>query len=291
MQRMSGEIDYETVAQYWDAAAEHAATSAYLAHEQGVPDDCVQYRFRLEASVIGAWSADIGNASALDVGCGAGMWTAYLARRFERVTGVEQSSPLLDTAAQRTRGLPNIEFIQGGAIEVLGAMDDGFDLAFVGSLMMYLNRADAVDLLRAIRRRLEPRGVVIARETTIARGVQVLSGDYPVAYRSIAEYRAIAREAGYEVAEVRVNAGYEAMEIAVEFVRLLRRLPLPPTREAGADRHGCVARPTLHRARESPLRARVASSSRSDVAPSEQPLLPPGARAGTSLTARQRRSS
>ncbi len=225
MQRMSGEIDYETVAQYWDAAAEHAATSAYLAHEQGVPDDCVQYRFRLEASVIGAWSADIGNASALDVGCGAGMWTAYLARRFERVTGVEQSSPLLDTAAQRTRGLPNIEFIQGGAIEVLGAMDDGFDLAFVGSLMMYLNRADAVDLLRAIRRRLEPRGVVIARETTIARGVQVLSGDYPVAYRSIAEYRAIAREAGYEVAEVRVNAGYEAMEIAVEFVRLLRRLP------------------------------------------------------------------
>ncbi len=226
MQRMPGEIDYETVAQYWDAAAQHAATSAYLAHEQGIPDDCVQYRFRREASVVDAWTGGIGNASALDVGCGAGMWTAYLARRFERVTGVEQSLPLLDTAAQQTRGLPNIEFIHGSAIEVLGAMDGAFDLAFVGSLMMYLNRDDAVALLRAIRSRLGPGGVVIARETTIAHGVQVLDGDYPAAYRSIAEYRAIAGEAGYEVAEVRANAGYEAQEIAVELVSLLRRLPL-----------------------------------------------------------------
>ena len=238
MHRMLNEIDYKTSAQYWDGAATHAATAAYLAHEQGVPDDCVQYRFDLEASVIGAWTAGIPNTSALDVGCGPGMWTGYLAKRFARVTGIERSAPLLATAAERTQGLPNAELLHGEAIEVLGGLEGDFDLAFIGSLMMYLNRADAVDLLRVIRSNLGPKGVVIDRETTIARGVRVQTGDYPVVYRSIAEYRAIAHEAGYQVVEVRVNAGYEAMEIAVKLVSLLRCVPL--LRRARQDTIGCA---------------------------------------------------
>ncbi len=49
---------------------------------------------------------------------------------------------------------------------------------------------------------------------------------YHVAYRSPAEYTAIATEAGLSVRAVERNRGYARMEVAVEVVNLVRRLPM-----------------------------------------------------------------
>ena len=220
---MDDRLDYEAVRLYWDGAASNAAAASYMAHEQGLPQSCVDYRFAHERAVVERWFAGLGGASAvLDVGCGAGAWTALFAQRYRRVVGIELSANMIATARSRLAGVDNVELIEGDALRA--PVTGRFDGAFLGGLLMYLNRDDAVQLLARLRD-LVPDGRIILRESTVRRGVELKTGDYHVAYRSPDEYVAIAREAGLQVRAVERNGGYAAMEIAVELVNLVRRLP------------------------------------------------------------------
>ncbi|HJP40457.1 MAG TPA: hypothetical protein QGF35_01950, partial [Dehalococcoidia bacterium] len=84
---------------------------------------------------------------------------------------------------------------------------------------------DTIRLLRKIGERV-PLGPIVLRESTVRQGVEVKTEDYHVVYRSPDEYRAIAAEAGLRVRAVERNIGYARMEVAVEVVNLLRRIPL-----------------------------------------------------------------
>ncbi len=69
-------IDYAVVRRYWDEAAVQAFSASYMAHEQGLPDDCVRYRFEKEKVVVDAWFASAReHESVLDLGCGSGTWS------------------------------------------------------------------------------------------------------------------------------------------------------------------------------------------------------------------------
>ncbi len=220
---MGERLDYEAVRRYWDRAAGTAAAASYMAHEQGLPQSCVDYRFALEREVVERWFAVLGPDSAvLDVGCGAGAWTALFAQRYRRVVGVELSANMMAAARQRLRELSNVELVEGDALKV--PLEGPFQGAFFGGLLMYLNRDDAVRLL-ARAAQLVPEGRIILRESGVRRGVEVKTGDYHVAYRSTEEYAAIASEPGWRVRPVERNRGYASMEVAVELVNLVRRLP------------------------------------------------------------------
>lgn len=220
---MKQRLDYDAVQRYWDSASRSAAAASYMAHEQGLPQACVDYRFARERAVVEHWFADLTAASAvLDVGCGAGAWTALFAQRYRRVVGIELSANMIAAARARLAGLENVELIEGDALRV--PMTGGFDGAFVGGLLMYLNRDDAVRLLVRLRG-LVPDGPIVLRESTIRRGEELKTEDYHVAYRSSEEYVAIAAEAGFQVRAIERNRGYASMEIAVELVNLVRRLP------------------------------------------------------------------
>ena len=70
---MEQRLDYDAVRRCWDGAASSAAAASYMAHEQGLPQACVDYRFTRERAVVDRWFADLTDDSAvLDVGCGAG---------------------------------------------------------------------------------------------------------------------------------------------------------------------------------------------------------------------------
>ena len=220
---MEQRLDYETVLRYWDSAASSAAAASYMAHEQGLPQACVDYRFAREQAVVDRWFRSLTGASAvLDVGCGAGAWMALFAQRYRRVVGIEFSSNMIAAAAARLAGVDNVELIEGDALRV--PVTGRFDGAFLGGLLMYLNRDDAVRLLARLRG-LVPDGRIIIRESSVRRGVELKTGDYHVTYRSPQEYVAIATEAGLQVRAIERNRGYAAMEIAVELVNLVRRLP------------------------------------------------------------------
>ena len=220
---MKQRLDYEAVRRYWDAAASSAAAASYMAHEQGLPQACVDYRFAREREVVERWFANLTSASTvLDVGCGAGAWMTLFAQRYRRVVGIELSPNMIAAARARLADVDNVELIEGDALQV--PLTERFDGAFLGGLLMYLNRDDAVRLLARLRD-LIPDGRIILRESTVRRGVELKTGNYHVTYRSPEEYAAIATEAGLQVRAIERNRGYAAMEIAVELVNFARRLP------------------------------------------------------------------
>jgi SAM-dependent methyltransferase len=220
---MEQRLDYEAVRRYWDGAAASAAAASYMAHEQGLPQACVDYRFAHEQAIVERWFANLTAASAvLDVGCGAGAWTALFAQRYRRVVGVELSHNMIVAAGERLAGLDNVELIEGDVVHA--PIEGEFEGAFLGGLLMYLNRDDAVQLLSRLGG-LVNGGRIILRESTVRRGIEVKTGDYQVTYRSPEEYVAIATEAGFKVRAVERNRGYASMEVAVELVNLMRRVP------------------------------------------------------------------
>ena len=187
-------LDYEVVRAYWDDAADDAASASYMVHEHGLPTDCVDHRFALERAVVDRWFAALGpTASVLDIGCGAGAWTELFAQRYGRVVGVDASDGMLAAARRRLAEQSNVELVRGDALTV--ALDGEFHGVLLGGLLMYLDRADAVALLVRLGQ-LAPKGRIILRESGVRAGVEVKTGTYQVAYRSLQEYEAMAAEAG-----------------------------------------------------------------------------------------------
>ena len=248
---MASELDYSAVRRYWDSAASNAAAASYMAHEQGLPQSCVRHRFASERAIVDPWFEGLTSASSLlDVGCGAGAWTTLFARRCRRVVGIDLSSKMLAAAAAQLGGLGNVELIEGDALEV--PLEGPFDGAFVGGVLMYMNRDDAVRLLARLRA-LVPTGPIVLRESTVRSGVEVKNADYQVVYRSPSEYGAIAKDAGLRVKAVERNRGYADMEVTVEIVNLIRRIPA-----LGRRQPGLVGRPLWHAMRmTSPISLRL----------------------------------
>lgn len=225
-------LDYEAVRTFWEDASVEAASASYMAHDQGLPLDCVEHRFALEQAVIDGWFAGLEpTAAVLDIGCGAGAWTARFAEQYERVVGVDASAGMLDAARRRLADNQNVELVHGNALTV--PLEGDFDGVLVGGLLMYLDRADAGVLLKRLNR-LAPHGRIILRESGVRSGVEVKTGDYQVVYRSVQEYQAIAADAGLRVVAVERNQGYAHMEIAITLTELLRRLPPLARREASS---------------------------------------------------------
>lgn len=215
-------LDYDRVREYWEHAAAEPDAASYMAHEQGLPAACVTHRFALEREIVDRWFAGLGrHAAILDVGCGAGAWTEHFAQRFGRVLGIDGSAGMVAAASRRLAAYGAAQAIKGDALTA--PIDGEFDGVLVGGLLMYLNRIDAVSLLARLGR-LAPRGRIILRESGVRSGVEVRSGTYPVAYRSVGEYTTMIAEAGLRLVTVERNRGYAHMEVAVALVDVARRL-------------------------------------------------------------------
>ena len=222
----SSDLDYAAVQRYWeDAGSQTAWSAAYMAHEQGLPDDCVRFRFAKESAVVDGWFSTLpAGSSVLDLGCGPGAWSLHFARRFERVVAVEQSLTMFEAARENLAGVANVALVNTNALSV--DLSEQFDGVFLGGLLMYLNHEDAVALLRRLRAFLKPGACVVLRESTVRKGMEAKTGAYHVIYRSPAVYQALVRESGLQVVATELNAGYATMEIATELVNCLRSLPL-----------------------------------------------------------------
>lgn len=218
-------IDYGVVREYWEqAGSESASTASYMAHEQGLPEDCVKYRLDQESAIVDGWFAELDPAcSVLDIGAGAGSWSARFAQRFAKVVAVEQSKTMCDVAAATLAPHPNAELRNEDARTF--QTGEKFGGVFLGGMLMYLNRADVIALLRRLDGLLDNGGRIILRESTVRKGLETRAGSYQVVYRTPAEYAAIIAQAGLQLSEVKLNTGYQAMEISERLVDYLRLLP------------------------------------------------------------------
>jgi SAM-dependent methyltransferase len=99
---------------------------------------------------------------ALDVGCGAGRYTALLADRYNDVVGVD-AAPAMIEIAERDRSRPNIRYQTCDVLSLTPERDGRFDLVLVLSCVMHVGPPEFV--LSHLRRLVAQGGTLLLVET------------------------------------------------------------------------------------------------------------------------------
>ncbi len=102
------------------------------------------------------------NDTLLDVGCGNGMHTLKASAKVKQATGIElnEKNHRDALALKKDRGVSNVEFILGSAVEKkLPFPDNSFDKVMCMDVLEHIHERQA--LLKEIRRVLKPTGTMI----------------------------------------------------------------------------------------------------------------------------------
>lgn len=141
----------------------------------------------------------------LEVGCGTGRTSCYLARQGVQVTALDLRDDMLAKARRRaTAEKAAVAFVQG-SITDLPFPDDSFDIVLAESVTIF---ADIPLALREYRRVLRPEGRLYDREIIAikklpAEAKQAIRGFYRVEHLyKEAEWRAMMRQAGFRSQKV-----------------------------------------------------------------------------------------
>ena len=95
----------------------------------------------------------------LDVACGTGQWTRYIAQFASRVVGVDSSAEVL-RVARSGEPLQNVHFVQGDAYR-LGEELGCFDAAFAGFWLSHVPRSRYQSFFEGLSCRLLPGGLAL----------------------------------------------------------------------------------------------------------------------------------
>ena len=223
------QIDDAVVENYFNGAGgTTAASMSMMAHGHNLPLNAIAQRLAKEQRTIRGWLDSVDySGKVLDVGCGAGAWVEIFANRYDSVIGIERSQLMVEAAKSRNAHLSNAQIITGDGRKDLP--DGPFHMIFVGGLFMYLSDSDAMDLLGALKMRLDTGGAIILRESTVRTGVFLANGEYQAIYRSVDSYHQLFQEAEIYCQEVLPNPGYRDIVMAEELVSLRRKwLPFIP---------------------------------------------------------------
>lgn len=110
------------VAQEWARRAERTGLARVMRASQpaGINETVTAKTRHLVADYLLRAAADLHRPveSALEVGCGAGRLTPTLARRARRVTAVDMTAAMLDSARAACTGLGNVSFVHAAAEEL-----------------------------------------------------------------------------------------------------------------------------------------------------------------------------
>ena len=215
-------LDYETVDRYWSTAAP-SILGPYTMDGFGFPAGAGRFRFHAECKIVNHLIHDVKPGGAvLDLGSGIGFWAEYFARRYSRVVAVEASKPLYEALEQRCKPYQNIKLVFDDVM--LFRPEDRYDVVFLGGLLMYLNNEDAISLLQKLIPFLQPRGIILCRETTVRQGTTTRQGDYQAVYRSNDDYEQIFVACELSVLKVQQNIPYILMQMGCEFIKKWKSL-------------------------------------------------------------------
>jgi trans-aconitate methyltransferase len=107
------------------------------------------------ASDLVLWLRPSENERILDLGCGTGTLTAQIARQGARVTGVDRSREMIESAREKYSGLA-FEVVDGQALRYAGE----FEAVFSNAALHWMPRAS--DVLSGVERALVPGGRFVA---------------------------------------------------------------------------------------------------------------------------------
>jgi len=211
------EIDHASVNQYW-AKVKSSILGPYMMDGFGFPLSAGTFRFRAETRTVRRLLHGINHSGkVLDLGSGVGFWAEEFIRSFSHVVAVEGSDALYPALEARCVLHENIRTVQGN---VLSFEPDGhYSLVFLGGLLMYLDENDVITLLKKLIPYLGPDGIILCRESTVRGKTVTRSGDYPVVYRSVQDYKRIFNQCELILKRVEINEPYVLMQMGCELIK------------------------------------------------------------------------
>jgi SAM-dependent methyltransferase len=146
------------------------------------------YRDAAEKAVLLDRLGELKGRALLEIGCGGGRWTVWLAPRFDRVVASDISPVMVERARERVReaGLTHVELVAASMEEL--ALEGTFDTVYLGSCLHYMSE-DAIDEgLARLATHTDPGALVLSRDTVSLIGrtfhrQERYGGDDPAIYR------------------------------------------------------------------------------------------------------------
>jgi SAM-dependent methyltransferase len=103
--------------------------------------------------------APAGECRVLEIGCGAGRMTRWMATHFGSVTALDVSAEMLSRAETALDSFPNVEFVQGTGFDLAGCASGVFDLVFSYIVFQHIPSASVIsNYVREAARVLKPGG-------------------------------------------------------------------------------------------------------------------------------------
>jgi SAM-dependent methyltransferase len=194
--------------EFWDGVAdapERGTLPGLLCHDALLSE----YRDLAEKRVLLARLGErlAHRRSVLEVGCGGGRWTTWLAERVAHVTAVDISPKLVEQARQRVEhhGLTNASFAVG-SFETHRFDEAAFDLVYLGSCLHYMSLEAIEEAAAKMDAWATPDCLVLSRDTvsllgrTFARSERYRSED-PAIYRPASVYAEVLGRHGWRLAD------------------------------------------------------------------------------------------
>ncbi len=178
----------EKVVAFWNRQALDSRYQSEFGAGMLIKDASVaEHRRRTEESRFRNLVELSSDAQVLDVGCGTGRWSFFLAPSVGHVVAIDLIDEMIEVCRriQTEHSIANVEFHVRPATEIgdLGA----FELIHAGGVLQYLTDDEVVAFARLVVSQLLPGGTCVTRDS-VTRVRRELHGDYPVVYRTDSEY-------------------------------------------------------------------------------------------------------
>ncbi len=189
---------------FWARSAVTARTQDELTRNfvGMLPDGNLYHARRREAEEFSRFARMIAlnsNMSILEVGTGSGRWAFHLAPKVHRVVAIDIIPEMIDICLERNVKCQsrNIQFLCQHFLQM--PKEPEFDLIYFSGVLQYLDDVELKKYIEMARRLLKGGGRIISRDTVRSGLRQVLTGSYPVIYRTDEEYRSLFKAAGFEM--------------------------------------------------------------------------------------------
>ena len=105
----------------------------------------------------------------LEVACGTGYWTQFIARGAKKVYACDINEPVLEIAREKPIAKDRVSFFKADAISLEG-VPSGCDAAFAGFWWSHVKKSGIEQFVATLARRLEPGARVVILDNQFAEG-------------------------------------------------------------------------------------------------------------------------
>jgi SAM-dependent methyltransferase len=159
------EAAWRSLAYAFDRAFKTGRRRSEFEHKYRSTGDYFGYRssayerdkYRRTLDLLTAWRT--GTASALEIGCSVGVFTAMLAPRFTCVTAVDIAQEALVLAAKEVSGAGDVSYVRSDIASL--ALGSTFDVILCAEVLMYVREAEGPQVCAVLDRHLAPGGLIV----------------------------------------------------------------------------------------------------------------------------------